>query len=33
MGDRFWIGVGRAFGVTLRLAVLFGPVLYVITNR
>lgn len=33
MGDQFWIGVGRAMGVVLRLTILFGPVLYIITNR
>lgn len=33
MGDKFWVDVGRALGVALRLTVLFVPVLYVITNR
>lgn len=33
MGDQFWVDVGRALGVAMRLVVLFGPVLYVITNR
>ena len=33
MGDKFWIGVGRALGVGLRLLALFAPVLYVITNQ
>lgn len=33
MGDRFWIGVGRALGVALRLVTLFAPVLYVISTH
>ena len=33
MGDRFWIGVGRALGVALRLLTLFAPILYVISNH
>ena len=31
MDDRFWIGVGRALGVALRLLPLFAPILYVIS--
>lgn len=33
MGDLFWIGVGRALNVALRLVTLFGPVLYVISTH
>ena len=33
MGDQFWIGVGRALGVALRLLTLFVPVLYVISTH
>ena len=33
MVDRFWIGVGRALGVVLRLLTLFVPVLYVISTH
>lgn len=33
MVDRFWIGVGRALGVALRLLTLFAPVLYVISTH
>ena len=33
MGDQFWVDVGRALGVALRLVVLFAPILYVISNH
>lgn len=33
MGNRFWVGVGRAIGVVLRLITLFAPVLYVISRH
>lgn len=33
MGNRFWVGVGRALGVALRLVTLFAPVLYVISRH
>lgn len=33
MGDRFWIGVGRAMGVALRLLALFAPIVYVINTH
>lgn len=31
MNERFWIDVGRALGVALRLTALFAPILYVIS--
>lgn len=33
MGERFWVDVGRAMGVVLRLVTLFAPVLYVISRH
>lgn len=33
MGDRFWVDVGRAIGVALRLITLFAPILYVINTH
>lgn len=33
MDERFWVGVGRALNVALRLVTLFGPVLYVISRH
>ena len=33
MNNRFWVDVGRALGVALRLLALFAPVLYVISTH
>ena len=33
MDDKFWVDVGRALGVAIRLLTLFGPILYVINSH
>ena len=33
MNEKFWVDVGRAIGVALRLLTLFGPILYVINTH
>ena len=33
MDEKFWVDVGRAIGVAIRLLTLFAPILYVINTH